>query len=82
VEYREEEILNEIANSHPTKVVDFFGQRLAAERNSPEGDGFEAIPYEFYLLKPTLGWRQSFLPVATFILAGLEPSSLVHHRAA
>ncbi len=28
-----------------------------------------------------VGWRQSFLPLATFILAGLEPSSLVHHRA-
>jgi IS30 family transposase len=28
-----------------------------------------------------LGWRQLFLPLATFILAGLEPSSLVHHRA-
>jgi hypothetical protein len=27
------------------------------------------------------GWRQLFLPLATFILAGLEPSSLVHHRA-
>src|SRR5271169_2966479 len=29
----------------------------------------------------TGGWRQLFLPLATFILAGLEPSSLVHHRA-
>jgi hypothetical protein len=28
-----------------------------------------------------VGWRQLFLPLATFILAGLEPSSLVHHRA-
>jgi hypothetical protein len=54
VEYREEEILNEIANGHPTKVVDFFGQRLAAEREGPDGDRFEAIPYEFYLLKPAL----------------------------
>jgi hypothetical protein len=26
-------------------------------------------------------WRQLLLPVATIILAGLEPSSLVHHRA-
>jgi hypothetical protein len=26
-------------------------------------------------------WRQLILPVATIILAGLEPSSLVHHRA-
>jgi hypothetical protein len=25
--------------------------------------------------------RQLFLPMATIILAGLEPSSLVHHRA-
>jgi hypothetical protein len=54
LEYREEEILNEIANSHPTKVVDFFGQRLAAERNGIDGDRFEAIPYEFYLLQPAL----------------------------
>jgi hypothetical protein len=28
-----------------------------------------------------LGRRQLFLPLTTFILAGLEPSSLVHHRA-
>jgi hypothetical protein len=28
-----------------------------------------------------VGWRQLFLPLTTFILAGLEPSSLVHHRA-
>jgi len=27
------------------------------------------------------GRRQLFLPLATFILAGLEPSSLVRHRA-
>jgi ppGpp synthetase/RelA/SpoT-type nucleotidyltranferase len=54
LEYREEEILNEIANGHPTKVVDFFGQRLAAERNGIDGDHFEAIPYEFYLLQPAL----------------------------
>jgi hypothetical protein len=27
------------------------------------------------------GRRQLFLPLTTFILAGLEPSSLVHHRA-
>jgi hypothetical protein len=26
-------------------------------------------------------WRQLLLPMATIILAGLEPSSLVHHRA-
>jgi len=54
VEYREEEILNEIANAHPTKVVDFFGQRLAAERKGLDGDRFEAIPCEFYLLQPAL----------------------------
>jgi hypothetical protein len=54
VEYREEEILNEIANGHPTKIVDFFGQRLAAERKGLDGDRFEAIPYEFYLLQPAL----------------------------
>ena len=29
----------------------------------------------------TRGRRQLFLPLTTFILAGLEPSSLVHHRA-
>lgn len=54
LEYREEEILNEIANSHPTKIVDFFGHRLATERMGIGGDGFEAIPYEFYLLQPAL----------------------------
>jgi ppGpp synthetase/RelA/SpoT-type nucleotidyltranferase len=54
LEYREEEILNEIANGHPTKVVDFFGERLTAERKGIDGDRFEAIPYEFYLLQPAL----------------------------
>jgi len=29
----------------------------------------------------TTGRRQLFLPLTTFILAGLEPSSLVHHHA-
>lgn len=54
LEYREEETLNEIATAHPTKVVDFFGQRLAAERKYIDGDRFEAIPYEFYLLQTAL----------------------------
>jgi hypothetical protein len=35
----------------------------------------------YYLPDGMGGWRQLFLPLATFILAGLEPSSLVHHRA-
>jgi ppGpp synthetase/RelA/SpoT-type nucleotidyltranferase len=52
--YREEEILNEIATGYPTKVVDFFGERLGAERKGIDGDRFEAIPYEFYLLQPGL----------------------------
>jgi ppGpp synthetase/RelA/SpoT-type nucleotidyltranferase len=54
LEHRDEEILNEIASGHPTTVVDFFGQRIAAERNGIDGDHFEAIPYEFYLLQPAL----------------------------
>jgi hypothetical protein len=37
---------------------------------------------EFFRHNPhALGRRQLFLPLTTFILAGLEPSSLVHHRA-
>jgi hypothetical protein len=31
--------------------------------------------------RATPGWRQLLLPLATIILAGLEPSSLVHHHA-
>jgi len=54
LEYRDEEILNEIANVYSTKIVDFFGGRLAAEREELDGDRFEAIPYEFYLLQPAL----------------------------
>jgi hypothetical protein len=40
-----------------------------------------AISMTAFLIDHEIGWRQSFLPLATFILAGLEPSSLVHHRA-
>lgn len=54
IDYREEEILNEIAKRHPTRVVDFFGHRLRAERGAAEGNRYEAVPYEFHLLKPSL----------------------------
>ncbi|MGO9995821.1 MAG: hypothetical protein ACLPTF_25370 [Steroidobacteraceae bacterium] len=54
LEYRDEEILNEIANGYSTKIVELFGGRLAAEREGLDGDRFEAIPYEFYLLQPAL----------------------------
>lgn len=46
VDYREEEILNEIAKYCPAKVVDFFGHRLRAERKDADGDRYEAVPYE------------------------------------
>ena len=52
--YRTEEVLNEIAKHRPTKVVDFFGQRLAHERAETDGDRYEAVPYEFHLLTQTL----------------------------
>jgi hypothetical protein len=29
-----------------------------------------------------IGWRQLLLPLTTIILAGLEPSSSVHHHGA
>jgi ppGpp synthetase/RelA/SpoT-type nucleotidyltranferase len=54
IDYREEEILAEIAKRYPTRVVDFFGHRLRAERAAREGHRYEAVPFEFHLLKPSL----------------------------
>jgi ppGpp synthetase/RelA/SpoT-type nucleotidyltranferase len=54
VDYRTEEILNEIARRSPTKVVDFFGDRLKVEIRLEDGGRYEAIPYEFHALQPSL----------------------------
>jgi ppGpp synthetase/RelA/SpoT-type nucleotidyltranferase len=54
VDYRTEEILNEIARSWPAKVVNFFGDRLKVEIKGDDGDRYEAVPYEFHVLQPPL----------------------------
>ena len=38
----------------PTKVVDFFGDRLKVEIKGVDGDRYEAVPYEFHVLQPPL----------------------------
>jgi hypothetical protein len=37
---------------------------------------------ELLVIAQRLGWRQLLLPLTTIILAGLEPSSSVHHHGA
>ena len=54
VDYRAEEILNEIAKGWPAKVVDFFGDRLKVEVKGVDGDRYEAVPCDFFLLQPLL----------------------------
>jgi hypothetical protein len=54
VDYRTEEILNEIARTWPAKVVDFFGDRLKVEIKRDDGDRYEAVSYEFHVLQPPL----------------------------
>ncbi len=48
-------------------------------------DSLELVEVDSTVLEraaqPMPVWRQLLLPVATIILAGLEPSSSVHHRA-
>jgi hypothetical protein len=52
VNYRMEEVLNEIAKYWPTKVVDLLGERVRVDRQS--ADRYEAIPYEFHMLQGPL----------------------------
>jgi ppGpp synthetase/RelA/SpoT-type nucleotidyltranferase len=54
VDYRTEEILNELAGRWPMKVVDYFGNRLRVEIGVAGGERYEAIPYEFHALQPSL----------------------------
>ncbi|GGI29846.1 RelA/SpoT domain-containing protein [Bradyrhizobium guangdongense] len=44
-------ILIQIANKHPTRVFDFFEERLALSASKDVARGYEAVPYEFYELK-------------------------------
>jgi hypothetical protein len=44
-------ILVQIANTRPTRVFDFFEERLKFSTAPDVVSGYEPIPYEFYELK-------------------------------
>ncbi len=61
VTYRVEEILQEVANTWPAKVVDFFGERLEFRPKTDEASRYEAIPFQFHLLQKTLQTTPDYL---------------------
>lgn len=44
-------ILKQIANTRPTRVFDFFEERLKSSTTPGAASGYEPVPYEFYELK-------------------------------
>lgn len=61
INYRTEELLTAIAECHPTKVVDFFGLRLASKKGGEFARRYEAIPFEFHKLQKPLSVDPDYL---------------------
>lgn len=64
IDHRVEEVICEIAKSWPTKVIDFFGARLATKREDSDIDkdkNYEAIPYKLYKLNAGLQAQAAYI---------------------
>lgn len=54
IDYHAEQILTFIAHREPSKVIDFFGKRLASKAERELINGYDAVPYEFHILQKSL----------------------------
>lgn len=63
IEFHAERALALVAKSQPEKVFDFFGERLAYAASREDSDGYEEIPFRFFVL------NQSFANIAGYAVA-------------
>jgi hypothetical protein len=61
IDHRVEEVLTSVAASWPSKVVDFFGQRLKVEPMADDIKHYEAIPFRFHGLHAPLAKIPEYL---------------------
>ncbi|MHB8380755.1 MAG: hypothetical protein ACYDC3_00235, partial [Candidatus Binataceae bacterium] len=54
IEFHVEELLSRIARKHLLLVWEYFGQRLKSRAEREEGNGYQALPYQFHGLEREL----------------------------
>ena len=67
IESHAERALALIAKGHPERVFDFFGERLAYAASHEDEDGYEEIPFHFFVL------NQCFAGIAGHAVARVRP---------
>jgi hypothetical protein len=68
IESHAERALALIAKGHPERVFDFFGERFAYAPSRGDEDGYEEIPFRFFVL------NQCFASIAGHAVARVRPS--------
>lgn len=81
IEYRSERILSQIAERHLEAIWEFFGKRIAREKNVDDGEErFDAVPFRFYGLEKPLSTNPA-LAVEKGRAWYAEDKSLFRYRA-